>query len=66
MFWETLWPLILGFTLSGAVQAFVSRDSMTAKMGDSRAGGGCPSVLLRHGLLVGSYAGKAPWQSPFS
>ena len=34
MFWETLWPLILGFTLSGAVQAFVSRDSMTAKMGD--------------------------------
>jgi hypothetical protein len=34
MFWETLWPLILGFSLSGAVQAFVSRDSMTAKMGD--------------------------------
>ena len=26
MFWETLWPLILGFGLSGAVQAFVSRD----------------------------------------
>jgi YHS domain-containing protein/uncharacterized membrane protein YraQ (UPF0718 family) len=34
MFWETLWPLILGFGLSGAVQAFVSRESMQNKMGD--------------------------------
>ena len=25
MFWETLWALVLGFGLSGAVQAFVSR-----------------------------------------
>ncbi|MCU1493227.1 MAG: hypothetical protein JWO62_991 [Acidimicrobiaceae bacterium] len=33
MFWETLWPLILGFGLSGAVQAFVSHESMQAKMG---------------------------------
>ncbi len=28
MFWETLWALVLGFTLSGAVQAFVSKDQM--------------------------------------
>ena len=34
MFWETLWPLILGFTLSGAVQAFVSREAMQAKLGN--------------------------------
>jgi uncharacterized protein len=34
MFWETLWPLILGFGLSGAVQSFVSRKSMQAAMGD--------------------------------
>jgi uncharacterized protein len=34
MFWETLWPLILGFGLSGAVQAFVSRRSLEQKMGD--------------------------------
>jgi uncharacterized membrane protein YraQ (UPF0718 family) len=34
MFWETLWPLALGFGLSGAVQAFVSREAMQAKMGD--------------------------------
>ncbi len=36
MFWETLWPLILGFALSGAVQAFVSRDQMERVMGDHR------------------------------
>lgn len=34
MFWQTLWPLVLGFTLSGAVQAFVSRRSMRSAMGD--------------------------------
>jgi uncharacterized protein len=36
MFWETLWPLILGFTLSGAVQAFVSREQMQRVLGDHR------------------------------
>src|SRR5438309_9104597 len=36
MFWATLWALILGFTLSGAVQAFVSRDEMQRVMGDGR------------------------------
>jgi uncharacterized membrane protein YraQ (UPF0718 family) len=36
MFWETLWALILGFTLSGAVQAFVSKDRMQRVMGDHR------------------------------
>src|SRR5471030_1924215 len=34
MFWETLWPLILGFGLSGAVQAFVPREAMERTMGD--------------------------------
>src|SRR5471030_937576 len=34
MFWETLWPLILGFTLSGAVQAFVARERLERTMGD--------------------------------
>ena len=34
MFWDTLWPLILGFGLSGAVQAFVSRSQMQRLMGD--------------------------------
>src|SRR6476660_3083681 len=38
MFWETLWPLILGFTLSGAVQAFAPREQMERVMGDHRPG----------------------------
>jgi uncharacterized membrane protein YraQ (UPF0718 family)/YHS domain-containing protein len=33
MFWETLWPLVLGFALSGAVQAFVSRRQMEHSLG---------------------------------
>ncbi|MDA8279431.1 MAG: permease [Actinomycetota bacterium] len=36
MFWETAWALVLGFGLSGAVQAFVSRQAMQAKLGDHR------------------------------
>ena len=34
MFWETLWPLVLGFGLSGAVQAFVAKEQMERAMGD--------------------------------
>ena len=42
MFWETLWALVLGFTLSGVVQAFVSKERMRAKLGDHR-----PAALAR-------------------
>ncbi len=33
MFWEILWPLILGFTLSGVVQAVVSHRAMAKTLG---------------------------------
>jgi uncharacterized membrane protein YraQ (UPF0718 family)/YHS domain-containing protein len=33
MFWETLWALVLGFVLSGAVQAFVTRGQMERALG---------------------------------
>jgi hypothetical protein len=36
MFWETVWALVLGFGLSGAVQAFVSRAEMQRRLGDHR------------------------------
>ena len=36
MFWETLWALVLGFVLSGAVQAFVSRTEMREALGEHR------------------------------
>jgi uncharacterized protein len=34
MAWDVLWPLILGFALSGAVQAVVSHRSMARLLGD--------------------------------
>ena len=65
MFWETLWPLILGFGLSGAVQAFVSRQSMQRKLGDHRA-----SSVVRatgYGMVSSScsYAASAMAKSLF-
>ena len=65
MFWETLWPLILGFALSGAVQAFVSREQMQRVMGDHQPG----SVARAGGLgMVSSscsYAATAMAKSLF-
>ena len=34
MFWDVLWPLILGFTLSAAVQAVVSHRALARLLGD--------------------------------
>jgi uncharacterized protein len=65
MFWATLWALVLGFALSGAVQAFVSRGEMQRVMGDHRA----PAVLRATGLgMVSSscsYAAAAMAKSLF-
>ena len=33
MFFHTFWALVLGFTLSGAVQAFITRSSMESSLG---------------------------------
>jgi hypothetical protein len=66
MFWETLWALVLGFSLSGAVQAFVSRREMRHLLGDAR-----PLSLLRatgFGAASSScsYASAAMAKSMFS
>ncbi len=37
MFWDTFWALVVGFTLSGAVQAFASRDAIRRRLGDHRS-----------------------------
>lgn len=42
MFWETLWALVLGFALSGAIQAFVPRRGIRRLLGDTS-----PLSLLR-------------------
>jgi uncharacterized protein len=65
MFWETLWPLVLGFGLAGAVQAFVSRDSMRRRLGNH----GAPAVVRASGYgMVSSscsYAASAMAKSLF-
>ena len=65
MFWETLWPLVLGFSLSGAVQAFVSKRQMQRALGDHR-----PAAVLRasgYGMVSSScsYAASAMAKSLF-
>jgi uncharacterized membrane protein YraQ (UPF0718 family)/YHS domain-containing protein len=66
MFWQTLWALILGFALSGLVQAFVSRRQMQRVMGDHR-----PAAIVRSSLLgmassSCSYAASALARSLFA
>lgn len=66
MFWETLWALILGFTLSGIVQAFVSREQMRKRLGDHK-----PRTVARatfFGMVSSScsYAASAMSKSLFA
>ena len=65
MFWETLWPLVLGFGLSGAVQAFVTRRHMERSLGHHR-----PAAIARasgYGMVSSScsYAASAMAKSLF-
>src|ERR671931_231120 len=50
MFWEILWALILGFALSGAVQAVVSKQEMRRLLPDDSA----RSLALATGLGAAS------------
>jgi uncharacterized membrane protein YraQ (UPF0718 family)/YHS domain-containing protein len=65
MFWETLWPLILGFGLSGAVQAFVGREAMQAKLGDHGPAAVTRSSLYGMASSSCSYAATALAKSLF-
>lgn len=65
MFWQTLWALVLGFTLSGAVQAFVSRRDMQKAMGDHRAPTVVRTSLLGAASSSCSYAASALAKSLF-
>ena len=65
MFWDTLWPLILGFGLSGAVQAFVSRSDMRRVMGDHRPKTLGITSLLGAASSSCSYAASAIAKSLF-
>ncbi|HEY2579759.1 MAG TPA: permease [Streptosporangiaceae bacterium] len=65
MFWETLWALVLGFGLSGAVQAFVSRGQMQRVMGGHGPGALTRSSLLGMASSSCSYAATALAKSLF-
>ena len=65
MFWETLWALVLGFGLSGAVQAFVSRGQMQRVMGRRGPGALTRSSLLGMASSSCSYAASALAKSLF-
>jgi uncharacterized membrane protein YraQ (UPF0718 family)/YHS domain-containing protein len=65
MFWETLWALVLGFALSGAVQAFVSRDQMQRVLGDHRPGAVARASGLGMVSSSCSYAATAMAKSLF-
>jgi YHS domain-containing protein/uncharacterized membrane protein YraQ (UPF0718 family) len=65
MFYDTLWALALGFALSGAVQAFVSKGEMQRALGDHR-----PATIVRSsffGMVSSScsYAASALAKSLF-
>jgi uncharacterized membrane protein YraQ (UPF0718 family) len=65
MFWDTLWPLVLGFGLSGAVQAFVSRDEMRRLMGDHTPRTVARASLFGMASSSCSYAASAMAKSLF-
>jgi uncharacterized membrane protein YraQ (UPF0718 family)/YHS domain-containing protein len=65
MFWQTLWALVLGFVLSGAVQAFVSRRAMVRTMGDHRPASIARASLFGMASSSCSYAASALARSLF-
>src|ERR1700731_1108782 len=59
MGWEILWPLILGFTLSGVVQAIVSRSEMSRLLPDDRPRSIATALALGAASSSCSYAAVA-------
>ena len=65
MFWEILWPLILGFALSGVVQAVVSHGSMARLLGRDSAKSLSLATLFGAASSSCSYAAVALARSIF-
>jgi len=65
MFWEILWPLILGFALSGVVQAVVSHRAMARLLGDDSPRSVTLATLFGAASSSCSYAAVALARSIF-
>src|SRR2546429_9837981 len=59
MFWEILWALILGFALSGAVQAVISKKEMRRLLPDDSAPTLAVATVLGAASSSCSYAAGA-------
>ncbi|MDQ6846758.1 MAG: permease [Candidatus Dormibacteraeota bacterium] len=66
MLWETLWALVVGFTLSGAVQAFVTRGQMERALGRPGARSLARATFLGMVSSSCSYAATAMAKSLFA
>jgi uncharacterized membrane protein YraQ (UPF0718 family)/YHS domain-containing protein len=66
MFFDTFWALVLGFALSGAVQAFVSKGEMQRALGDHRPRTVVKSSLFGMASSSCSYAASALAKSLFA
>jgi YHS domain-containing protein/uncharacterized membrane protein YraQ (UPF0718 family) len=66
MFYDTLWALVLGFALSGAVQAFVSKATMQRSLGDHRPGTVAKASFFGMVSSSCSYAASALAKSLFA
>jgi len=65
MGWEILWPLILGFALSGIVQAVVSHQQMSRLLPDDRPRSIATALVLGAASSSCSYAAVAIARSVF-
>lgn len=65
MFWDVLWPLVLGFALSALVQVFVSRRTMANLLGDDSATSLTLATLFGIASSSCSYAAVAIARSIF-
>src|SRR5713226_8930684 len=63
MFWEILWPLILGFSLSGLVQAVVSKRGAFARRFSTFT---CNCMRAGRGFLIVFICCRCAGALPFS
>lgn len=66
MFWQTLWALVGGFTVSGAAQVFVSRKEMEGALGSHGPGAVARAAGLGAASSSCSYAAAAVARSLFA
>lgn len=66
MLWVTWWPLVFGFTLSGLVQSFLSRDGLRNQLGTASASSVAKASMLGVISSSCSYAASAMSRALFA